>query len=60
MKMNQNAYCKKITKDFWDTAEIYAIPMREETYGETENIIGEWFKKTKKREKMQNYTVVKN
>jgi aryl-alcohol dehydrogenase-like predicted oxidoreductase len=38
--------------NFWDTAEIYAIPMREETYGETENIIGEWFKKTKKRDKV--------
>ena len=38
--------------NFWDTAEIYAIPMREETYGETENIIGEWFKKTKKRKKV--------
>ena len=38
--------------NFWDTAEIYAIPMREETYGETENIIGEWFKKTKKRDKI--------
>ncbi len=38
--------------NFWDTAEIYAIPMREETYGETENIIGEWFKKSKKRDKI--------
>ena len=38
--------------NFWDTAEIYAIPMREEIYGETENIIGEWFKKTKKRDKV--------
>ena len=38
--------------NFWDTAEIYAIPMREETYGETENIIGEWFKKTRKRDKV--------
>ena len=38
--------------NFWDTAEIYAIPMREETYGETENIIGEWFKKSKKRDKV--------
>ena len=38
--------------NFWDTAEIYAIPMREKTYGETENIIGEWFIKTKKRDKV--------
>ena len=33
--------------NFWDTAEIYSIPMREETYGETEKIIGNWFQKTK-------------
>ena len=35
--------------NFWDTAEIYSIPMREETYGETEKIIGNWFQKTKER-----------
>ncbi len=35
--------------NFWDTAEIYSIPMKEETYGETERIIGNWFQKTKKR-----------
>ena len=35
--------------NFWDTAEIYSIPMRQETYGETERIIGNWFEKTKKR-----------
>ena len=35
--------------NFWDTAEIYSIPMREETYGATERIIGNWFEKTKKR-----------
>ena len=38
--------------NFWDTAEIYSIPMRKETYGETERIIGNWFKKTNKREKV--------
>ena len=38
--------------NFWDTAEIYSIPMREETYGETERIIGNWFQKTKKRDKI--------
>ncbi len=27
---------------FWDTAEMYAAPPREETYGRTEEIIGEW------------------
>ena len=35
--------------NFWDTAELYAIPPKKETYGKTEEIIGNWFKKTKKR-----------
>lgn len=28
---------------FWDTAEMYAVPARKETYGATEAIIGRWF-----------------
>ena len=32
--------------NFWDTAEIYSIPPREETFGSTEEIIGNWFEKT--------------
>ena len=35
--------------NFWDTAELYAVPPKAETYGHTENIIGNWFEKTKKR-----------
>ena len=35
--------------NFWDTAEIYSIPPKEETFGSTEEIIGNWFEKTKKR-----------
>ena len=35
--------------NFWDTAELYSIPPRAETFGYTEKIIGNWFKKTKKR-----------
>ena len=35
--------------NFWDTAELYAIPPKESTYGKTEEIIGNWFEKTKKR-----------
>ena len=27
---------------FWDTAEMYSAPPREETYGATEEVIGEW------------------
>ena len=38
--------------NFIDTAELYAVPPREETYGYTESIIGNWFEKTKKREKV--------
>ena len=38
--------------NFFDTAELYAVPPREETYGNTESIIGNWFEKTKKREKV--------
>ena len=35
--------------NFWDTAELYAVPPKAETFGHTEAIIGNWFKKTKKR-----------
>lgn len=35
--------------DFWDTAEMYAVPPRAETQGSTERIIGNWFKKTGRR-----------
>jgi aryl-alcohol dehydrogenase-like predicted oxidoreductase len=35
--------------NFFDTAEMYAIPPKRETYGHTEQIIGNWFEKTKKR-----------
>jgi aryl-alcohol dehydrogenase-like predicted oxidoreductase len=30
---------------------LYAVPPKKETYGDTEEIIGNWFKKTKKRDK---------
>ena len=38
--------------NFWDTAELYAIPPKKNTYGKTEEIIGNWFKNTKNREKV--------
>ena len=38
--------------NFWDTAELYAVPPRKETYGHTEVIIGNWFEKTKKRDQV--------
>ncbi len=30
---------------FWDTAEMYSVPARAETYGATETILGRWFAK---------------
>tara|TARA_B100000575_G_scaffold294644_1_gene312598 strand:+ start:14289 stop:15341 length:1053 start_codon:yes stop_codon:yes gene_type:complete len=38
--------------NFFDTAELYAVMPRKETYGETEKIIGNWFKKRKNRDKI--------
>jgi len=29
--------------NFWDTAEMYAVPPSKDTYGKTETIIGNWF-----------------
>ena len=36
--------------NFWDTAEMYAVPPKPETQGRTEEIIGTWFKKTGRRQ----------
>jgi len=36
--------------NFFDTAELYAIPPKAETYGRTEEIIGQWLKKTGRRD----------
>ena len=38
--------------NFWDTAELYSVPPKEKTFGHTEIIIGNWFKKTNKRDKV--------
>lgn len=35
--------------NFFDTAEMYAVPPDASTYGKTEEIIGAWFKRTGKR-----------
>ena len=37
--------------NFIDTAEMYAIPPKEETSGRTEEIIGTWLTKQKKKMK---------
>lgn len=36
--------------NFIDTAEMYSTPARAETYGATEKMIGNWFKKSGKRD----------
>ena len=38
--------------NFFDTAELYAVMPRKETYGKTEEIIGNWFKVKKNRHKI--------
>lgn len=48
----QMSYAVSQGINFFDTAEMYAIPPRKETYGSTEKIIGSWFKKTGLRDKV--------
>ena len=38
--------------NFWDTAEMYSVPPRQETYGRTEEIIGSWMKSRGKRDQV--------
>jgi aryl-alcohol dehydrogenase-like predicted oxidoreductase len=38
--------------NFFDVAEMYPSPCKKETYGETEKIIGNWFKEKKRRDKI--------
>lgn len=38
--------------NFWDTAEMYAVPPNAETYGKTEEIIGSWFASSGQRERI--------
>ncbi len=38
--------------NFWDAAEMYPIPVRQETSGDTERIIGEWFTRTGRRDEV--------
>ena len=38
--------------NFFDTAEIYSVPPKKETFGKTEKIIGDWFQKRKNRNKV--------
>ena len=45
-------YAESCGVNFFDTAELYAIPPNKKTYGKTEEIIGNWFKNKKNREKI--------
>ncbi len=38
--------------NFFDTAEMYAIPPTSQTFGTTETIIGNWFASRSNREKV--------
>ena len=38
--------------NFFDTAELYPVPANGETYADTERIIGNWFQKTGKRDRV--------
>lgn len=38
--------------NFFDTAELYSVPPKKETWGSTEKIIGNWLEKKKCREKL--------
>lgn len=38
--------------NFFDVAELYPVPANAKTYGETERIIGSWFKKNGNRDKV--------
>ena len=49
---DQMDYALKRGINFFDTAELYPIMPRKETYGKTEEIIGNWFKQRKNRSKV--------
>lgn len=46
----QMDYAVEMGINFFDTAELYAVPPMAETQGRTEEIIGTWFEKTGKRQ----------
>ncbi len=48
----QMDYAQSRGINFFDTAELYAVPPDETTYGKTEEIIGEWLKKRNNRKKI--------
>jgi aryl-alcohol dehydrogenase-like predicted oxidoreductase len=49
---NQMDYALERGVNFFDTAELYAVMPRKETYGKTEEILGNWFHEKKNRDKI--------
>jgi len=49
---DQMNYALERGVNFFDTAELYAVMPRKETYGKTEEIIGNWFHERKNRDKI--------
>ncbi len=48
----QMDYAVSMDINFFDTAEMYAVPPKPETQGSTERIIGSWFKQNGNRDKI--------
>ena len=48
----QMDYALESGVNFWDSAEIYAIPPTPDTYGTTEAIIGNWFQHSGRRDEV--------
>ena len=49
---DQMDYAYERGVNFFDTAELYAVMPRRETYGKTEEILGNWFQEKKNRDKI--------
>ena len=49
---DQMDYAYERGVNFFDTAELYAVMPKRETYGKTEEILGNWFQKKKNRDKI--------
>ena len=48
----QMDYAQDAGVNFFDTAELYSVPPTPDSYGKTEIMIGNWFKKRKNRDKI--------
>ena len=49
---DQMDYALERGVNFFDTAELYAVMPKKETYGKTEEILGNWFQEKKNRDKI--------